>query len=211
MAWPRAGGDTWLTSSMTEETFLGGAAGCEQGLAAAQRVSSVQSPVPLRAAGRGGCISPGIAALCSSRGGWSQLRRAAAHTWGADTVSTPGASWQSSSRRLPAAGTNRDGAPPGARGRGMSQWGGGGAVCLPCLFEGMPLPHTPIATHRGESGASQPRSSLLGKKEHVAALESMSGSAWALATLDTSPCALLHLFLPPSALVKAEPTCSDLK
>lgn len=129
---------------------------------------------------------------------WSQSShvgcRYRIHTWGllAQLAPQVACSW------------DRDELPPGAWGRGMSWWGGGGGggqFVSSALLRGAPLRWAPSSCTdcraQGAMGVLQPGSSLLRKKEHVAALESVSGSAWALATLDASPCALLHLFLPP--------------
>ena len=159
--WPWAGWDTLAhvqhdggRLSLVELQILGAGAGhCPASL-----FSLVPPRVPFRAAGRGSCLSPLTAALCSSWGGCSQLRGAGARTWGAGTVSTPGASWHSSPRRLPAAGMNRDELPPREHRAGERVGGeveGGGAVCLPYPFEGIspsrwaPFSHTDCHAQRG--------------------------------------------------------------
>lgn len=152
---PGQGGIHWLTSSMPEEGFpwwsrrLGAGAGC-----CPAGLLGLIPCVPLRAAGRGGCLSPVMATLCGSWGGWSQLCRAGAHPWGADTTSTPGASWHSSPCRLPAAGTNGDELPPGSMGQGnksVGRWKGGGLSPLP--FSGAAPSLHPDCHARGGWGA----------------------------------------------------------
>ena len=95
--------------------------------------------------------------------------------------------------------------------RSTGRWRG--AVCPPCPSErGGKPPSSHTACHaQGRTRSLTARIWLAQKKERVAAVKSVSGSSWALVTPDAPPCALLHLFLPPSALVKAELTCSDLK
>lgn len=120
------------------------------------------------------------------------------HTWGLLAQLAPQVACSWASPRERGAGERVSG--EAERGQFASP-----ALLRRCSFHTCRLPST------GGMGVSQLGSGLLRKKEHVAASERVPGSAGALVTPDASPCALLHLFVPPWALVKAEPTCSDWK
>lgn len=162
------GGIHCFTSSMTEEGFPWW--NCRLGAGAGRGPAGLFSPPRSPpCCGQEMLHFPGN----GSWGGWSQLR--GAHTWGAHTVSTPGASWHTHPRRLPAAGTNRDELPPGSVGQGNEWVGGVNGEQFVSPSRWAPSSHTDCHA-RGETGVSQPGSGLLRKKEHVAAWELVSGS-----------------------------------
>lgn len=150
LAWPGAGWDTRLTSSMTEESFpwwsrrLGAGAGrCPVG-----PFSSAPCSPPCCRPGR--LHFPGNSRAVQLLGrlvSAAQSRsphvgcRYRIHTWGllAQLVPQAACSWDEQGW----------GSPPGARGRGMSQWGGGGGQFVsPVFLRGCPFQIGSFLTHR---------------------------------------------------------------